>query len=95
MTDTQVAQTFTQPKADPFNYPALQRNDLMSLSTINQFKDGMNTSTKRFQTGRDFSMSLNTRDIDGKLSIIKTVAQVPPQNSTDQGRSRKIKSNST
>jgi len=43
------------------------RQDLMSLSCIRADKDGMKTTTFKFQTGRAASNNLNTRDIDGKL----------------------------
>ena len=39
----------------------------MSLSSIRAEKDGMKTTTFKFQTGRAASNNLNTRDIDGKL----------------------------
>lgn len=51
---------------DPYNYPSLNRQDLMSLSTINARKDNTNTSTKRFSTGRLVSTNLDTADITGK-----------------------------
>jgi hypothetical protein len=41
---------FTRP--DPFNYPMPQRSDCMSLSSIRVEKDGMKTTTFKFQTGR-------------------------------------------
>ncbi len=61
--------TDTQPpaKVDPFNYPPMQRSDLISLSTINQKKDSMKTNTKKFSTMRTFSNNMDTSDISGKL----------------------------
>ena len=50
---------------DPFNYPALNRKDLMGLSTINQQKDGQKTTTKKFLSNRLASNNLYTRDIEG------------------------------
>ena len=51
---------------DPYNYPALNRRDTMSLSLINQDRDGLRTHTKKFYSGRTWNDSLNTKDIDGK-----------------------------
>jgi hypothetical protein len=50
---------------DPYNYPSLNRTDLMSLSSISK-QDTNQTTTKRFTSNRLFSMNLETRDIDGK-----------------------------
>lgn len=50
---------------DPFNYPALGRKDLMTLSTINQQRDGQKTTTKKFISGRTVSSNLYTLDIEG------------------------------
>ncbi|MDR3549756.1 MAG: hypothetical protein P4M11_16030 [Candidatus Pacebacteria bacterium] len=50
---------------DPFNYPPLGRKDLMTLSTINQFKDGQKTTTKKFISGRTVSSNLSNLDIEG------------------------------
>ena len=52
-------------KPDPFNFPMPNRKDLMSLSSI-QETDGMKTSTVKFQTKRDLSNNLATKDIGGK-----------------------------
>ena len=57
--------SFNRP--DPFNFPMPNRADLMSLSTIRADKDGMKTTTFKFQSGRSSSNNLNSRDIDGKL----------------------------
>lgn len=35
-------------KNDPFNYPMLNRADLMSLNTITAKQDGMKTTTFKF-----------------------------------------------
>lgn len=59
---------FSRP--DPFNFPMPNRNDCMSLSSIRAEKDGMKTTTFKFQTGRGNSNNLNTRDIDGKLYFL-------------------------
>ncbi len=50
---------------DPFNYPPLGRKDLMTLSTINQFKDGQKTTTKKFISNRTVSCNLYNTDIEG------------------------------
>ena len=60
---------------DPFNYPAAQRADRMSLSTINQQRDGQKTTTKKFVTTRAGSSNLYTCDIEGKLDRDTTGAQ--------------------
>lgn len=57
----------TATQMDPFNYRMGSRADLMSLSTINAAKDNMRTSTMKFESRRQVSQNLNTRDIDGKL----------------------------
>ena len=51
--------------SDPFNYPMPQRGDTMSLSTINNNRDNMATSTKKFNTKRYGSSNLDTSDITG------------------------------
>lgn len=50
---------------DPFNYPSLNKKDLMGLSTINQERDGQRTSTKDFVSKRTTSSNLYTLDIEG------------------------------
>lgn len=50
---------------DPFDYPMPGRKDLMSLSVINQGKDGFKTTTTKMVTNRNASTNLNTHDIDG------------------------------
>ena len=52
---------------DPYNYPMPQRSDLMSLSVIDQFKDGEYTHAKKFNSGRSYNQSLKTTDIAGRL----------------------------
>jgi hypothetical protein len=54
---------------DPFNYPSLNKKDLMALSTINQERDGQKTSTKNFISKRTTSSNLYTLDIEGTLLI--------------------------
>ena len=49
---------------DPFNYPSLNRKDLMSLSTLNTKQDVKNISTKKFVSYRDSSLNLQIHDID-------------------------------
>ena len=57
-------------KPDPFNFPMPNRNDLMRLNSIQADKDGMKTTTFKFDTKRDNSCNLFTSDIDGKLHKI-------------------------
>lgn len=52
------------------------RHDLMSLSSIRADKDGMKTTTFKFQTGRAASNNLNTRDIDGAVPKIHGSRQI-------------------
>jgi hypothetical protein len=47
-------------KPDPFNFPMPNRRDLMSLSSIDHERDGMKTSTVKFQTKRADSLNLNS-----------------------------------
>lgn len=51
---------------DPYNYPALNKWDSMSLSVINNDWDGFWTHTKKFYSGRTYNDSLSTQDIQGK-----------------------------
>ena len=62
----QSASTFR--RSDPFNWPAMGRADLMSLSKLDEAKDIVQTRTmaNRYRK-RDFSDNLNSRDIEGKL----------------------------
>ena len=48
----QPAAVMNNGKPDPFNYPMLNRKDLMSLSVINTDADGMKTTTKKFGSVR-------------------------------------------
>ena len=50
---------------DAFNYPTLNRKDLMNLSTITREKDGVRNTTKNFITKRTCSYNLYTHDIEG------------------------------
>ena len=59
--------TLSNGKFDPFNYPSLNRKDLMSLSTIDASKDQVKTRVNKFVTKRDHSQNMITSDIDGKL----------------------------
>lgn len=54
---------------DPYNYPSLNRKDLMFLSTINQERDGQKTSTRKFITDRTVSNNLYNLDINGSSSL--------------------------
>ena len=47
-------------KPDPFNYPMPNRADTMTLSSINCEKDGMKTSTVKFESIRATSNNLHT-----------------------------------
>jgi hypothetical protein len=55
-------------RSDPFNYPALNRKDLMSMSAINWQQDAVYSKIgeQRPKT-RDASANLTTADVDGKL----------------------------
>ena len=61
----QSASTFR--RSDPFNWPAMGRADLMSLSKLDEAKDIVQTRTmaNRYRK-RDFSDNLNSKDIEGK-----------------------------
>jgi len=54
-------------RSDPFNWPAMGRADLMSLSKLDEAKDIVQTRTmaNRYRK-RDFSDNLNSKDIEGK-----------------------------
>lgn len=54
-------------KPDPFNWPAQNRADLMSLSTLDQLKDQMHTRTTNYRPKtRDHSSNLQSTDIERK-----------------------------
>jgi hypothetical protein len=55
-------------RPDPFNYPMASRKDTMNLQAIDADRDGMKTTTFKFQSMRSSSMNLATNDIEGKLS---------------------------
>ena len=48
------------------DYPMPNRSDLMSLATINNKKDQVQTNTSKFNSIRNTSSNLNTEDIQGK-----------------------------
>ena len=48
------------------DFPMPNRADLMSLQTINQKKDAVATTTKKFTSMRTTSNNLHTGDIQGK-----------------------------
>jgi hypothetical protein len=50
---------------DPFNWPMLQRADLMSLQTLAQKRDLVRVKTAATRS-RGFSKNLETHDIEGK-----------------------------
>ena len=54
---------------DPYNYPSLNRKDLMYLSTIDQARDGQKTTTKKFITDRTISSSLYNLEINGIFTL--------------------------
>ena len=66
--ENKLPQASVTSKTDPFNYPTMNRADLMSLSTINGMKDNQKTTTSKFVTGRSNSNNLHTKDIEGKLN---------------------------
>jgi hypothetical protein len=51
-----------------YNYPSMNRQDLMSLSTI-QNKDAPIKRFKQLDTGRDWSTNLYNLDIAGKCNF--------------------------
>ena len=54
---------------DPFNWPAQNRKDLMSLSTLDPSRDIVHTRTGPFRDRlRDSSSNMATHDIFGKKS---------------------------
>ncbi len=57
-------------KSDPYNWPAQNRCDLMSLNVLNPTKDCVQTRTSDYRPRtRDVSQNLNTQDVDGKPYI--------------------------
>lgn len=67
-------QTWNAPnyngRPDPFNFPTLSRKDCMALSSITQEKDGLKTTTSKFNSKRSCSNNLNTQDIQGKFQLL-------------------------
>ena len=54
-------------RSDPFNYPALNRKDLMSMSAINWQQDAMFAKIDQCRPKtRDASSNLTTSDVEGK-----------------------------
>lgn len=45
VSDAPAAGLRSAPRADPFNWPSLNRNDLMSLDKLDQTKDITHTKT--------------------------------------------------
>ena len=67
-------------RSDPFNWPAMGRADLMSLSKLDETKDIVQTRTMANRhRKRDFSDNLNSKDIDGKsllcFKVIRSVSK--------------------
>jgi hypothetical protein len=57
-------------RSDPFNWPSLNRRDLMSLDKLDQQKDITHTKTINYrQRQRDESNNLNTKDVEGMHSL--------------------------
>jgi hypothetical protein len=60
----------TEAKKDPFNWPAQNRSDLMSLSVLDGKKDNVEIKTKAcIQKNRESSENLNTQDIKGTVTF--------------------------
>lgn len=57
-------------QGDPFNWPALNRIDLMSLQTLEAHKDLIRVKTAQAGRKRDTSDNLQTQDIKGIHSYI-------------------------
>jgi len=71
--------TTTAVLAD-YNWPTLNRKDLMSMSGLSKVADGCETKTNNFRPKtRQASANLLTSDIDGKLQQVNL--QVPGQKS--------------
>ena len=55
---------YSTPNPDPFNWPAQNRVDLMSLNVLDPKKDISHTRTKDFRPKyRDSSANLTTQDV--------------------------------
>lgn len=55
------------PRADPFNWPSLNRVDCMTLDKLDQTKDITHTKTIAHRhRERDTSNNLNSKDVEGK-----------------------------
>ena len=68
---------------DPYNWPTLKREDLMSLNTIQQDRDLFRVKTAQFQKRtRLHSQNLDNHDIQGPLSYQLSLAH--PQNCRQQ-----------
>ena len=55
-----------EARPDPFNFPMPNRADGMSMSTITNKADRVNTHTRKFATARIASENLSNKDIEGK-----------------------------
>lgn len=58
--------SYTKSLADPFNYPSLNRDMVMSMQTITTRNDHVKTNTQRFVSPRGSSQNLDSSDIPGK-----------------------------
>lgn len=58
------------PRVDPFNWPSLNRADLMSLDKLDKARDITHVKTLAHRPrDRDTSNNLNTKDVEGKKQI--------------------------
>lgn len=55
---------------DHYNYPPLNRRDLMSLSKITSRDEIFRNVKNRINTNRDYSQNLMTADISGTIKLI-------------------------
>jgi hypothetical protein len=59
------------PVLDHYNYPSMNRRDLMSLSKISSSDEKLRNVKNRINTNRDYSQNLMTADISGITHLIK------------------------
>jgi len=54
---------------NPFNYPSLNRKDLMNLSKITSRDENIRKIKNRINTKREYSNNLETSDLSGKVKF--------------------------
>ena len=65
------------PAIDPYNYPSLNRKDLMNLSKITARDENIKNIKNRINTKRQISQNLLTTDIEGFIYLIKVIKGLP------------------